>query len=206
MRIVTAIFLAAVGAASAPGADTLDAFGYNWTVPNRAEWAVEGSGAGQVLKMLVPHPDTKQLPRRPVHYALADTTPFEDVTIEVEVKPQEKGHLIIVYAWKDADHFNYAHLSPDSAAKQPVHNGVFHVYGGDRVRISNTEGPGALPVAEWTPVRLTYSARTHLCEVTVKGQVIPSLRGVDYSLGAGRVGLGSFFHAAEFRHLKIKGK
>jgi hypothetical protein len=52
---------------------------------------------------------------------------------------------------------------------------------------------------------LTYSAKTHLCEVTVGGQKFASLRGVDLSLAAGRVGLGSFFNSAEFRGLRIQG-
>jgi len=184
----------------------IEAFGYKWTVPAPADWAVEGTGAAQLLRMLVTHPDTKQLPRRPVHYALAQTPPFEEVIIEADVKRGAGGSVIIVYAWKDENHFDYVHLSPDAGSKQPVHNGIFHVYGGDRVRISNTEGPGSLPAEDWTPVRFTYSAGTHLAELTVSGQKMGSLRAVDLSLGAGRVGVGSFFHASEFRNLKIQGK
>jgi hypothetical protein len=202
MRILALLLLAATAFA----ADTIEAFGYKWTVPAKADWAVEGSGASQVLKMLVQHPDKKELPRRPVHFAVAETAPFAEVTIDVEVRRGDPGSVMIAYAWQDANHFNYAHLSPDAGAKQPVHNGIFHVYGGDRVRISNTEGPGTLPGTEWTPVHFTYSAKTHLCEVTVAGKLIGSMRGVDLSLGAGRIGLGSFFNASEFRNLKIKGK
>lgn len=202
MRIL--VWLLAAGTAFA--ADTVEAFGYKWSVPAMADWAVEGSGSGQVLKMLVTHPDKKELPRRPVHFALAETASFEEVTIDAEVKRGDPGSAMIVYAWRDANHFNYAHLSPDAPSKQPVHSGIFHVYGGDRVRISDTEGPGTLPTDGWTPVRLTYSAKTHVCEVSIGGQKMSSLRGVDLSLGAGRVGLGSFFHASSFRNVKIKGK
>jgi len=202
MRIAPLLLLAAPAFAGGG----IEAFGYRWTVPNPADWGVEGGAAGQVFRMLVTHPDTRQLPRRPVHYALADTPPFEEVAIEAEVKRGPGGSVILVYAWQDENHFDYAHLSPDAASRQPVHNGIFHVYGGDRVRISNTEGPGALPTEDWTPVRFVYSARSHLCEVTVAGRKIGSLRGVDLSLGAGRVGVGSFFHASEFRKLKIEGK
>jgi hypothetical protein len=187
-------------------ADTIEAFGYKWTVPAAADWAVAGTGADQVLRMTALHPDTHQLPRRPAHYAVAQTAPFTEVAIDVEVKRlQERGALIVVYAWQDENHFNYAHFSPDAPSKQPVHSGIFHVYGGDRVRISNTEGPGTLPTGEWTPVHLTYSAKTHRCEVAIGGQPFASLVGVDLSLGAGRIGLGSFFNSAEFRNLKIHG-
>jgi hypothetical protein len=195
-----ALFFAAL--ATALAGDTISALGYQWTVPAKADW----SGAADVLRMLTPHPVTRQLPRRPAHYALAETPSLEEVTVDVEVKRIEKGSLILVYAWRGPNHFNYAHLSPDAPSKQPVHSGVFHVYGGDRVRISSTDGPPTLLTNEWTPVRLVYSAKTHLVEVTVNGEKLPSLRAVDYSLGAGRVGLGSFFNQAEFRNLKIKGK
>jgi hypothetical protein len=35
---------------------------------------------------------------------------------------------------------------------------------------------------------------------------MPSMRGADLSLTRGKVGLGSFFHMAEFRKVKISGK
>jgi hypothetical protein len=205
MRLALPLLLASL-AGSAWAADTIDAFGYKWLVPNATEWAVEGAGSGQILKMLVPHPDRQEAPRRPVHYAVAQTAPLADVTIDVEVKAEGPSNLILVYAWQDAAHFDYAHLSPDPPSKAPVHTGIFHVYGGDRVRISNTEGPAALTVPEWIPVHLTYSAATHMCEVTVSGHALPSLRGVDLSLGAGRVGLGSFFHAVQFRNFRMTAK
>ena len=73
---------------------------------------------------------------------------------------------IIVYAWKDPLHFDYVHLSTDAAQEQPVHNGVFHVYGGDRVRISTDEGPrsladalGGLPSGLFTTPRKDSSRR-----------------------------------------------
>jgi hypothetical protein len=188
-------------------ADTVEAFGYKWKVPAAADWAVEGSGAAQVLRMTVQHPDTRQLPRRPAYYALAQTAPMTEVTLDVEVRRlQERGALILIYAWKDENHFNYAHFSPDAPSKQPVHSGIFHVYGGDRVRISGTEGPGTLPDMEWTPVHLTYSAKTHRCEVTVGGRPFTSLQAVDLSLDGGLIGVGSFFNSAEFRKLQVHGK
>lgn len=198
---IAALFLTAVAMAAA--ADTVEAFGYRWTVPVGSEWVVEGSGREQILKMLVARPALQ--PRRPSQYALADTPPLGEVTIEAEVK-RDRNSLIIVYAWRDENHFNYAHLSEDTAVKQPVHNGIFHVYGGDRVRISNTEGPASFDNHEWIPVKLVYSARTGLAYVEVNGKALPSLRGVDLSLGAGRVGIGSFFETAQFRNVRITGK
>jgi hypothetical protein len=125
--------------------------------------------------------------------------------MEVEVKREQKS-LILVYNWQKEGYFDYVHLSVDAPTKVAVHNGVFHCFGGDRVRISPTEGPASLPTEDWTPVRLTYSAKTGEVRVWANGQTTPALRGVDLSLGAGRVGLGSFFETAQFRNLKIKGK
>lgn len=194
--------LALAGAAAPQQTGAIEAFGYRWSVPIQSEWAVDGTGKDQVLRMLVARPSTQ--PRRPAQFALAETAPFDEVTIEAEVK-RDRSSLIIVYAWRDSEHFNYAHLSVDAPTKQPVHNGIFHVYGGDRVRISREEGPGALPDADWTPVKLTYSAKTGEVRVEVAGKLLSSLRAVDLSLGAGRVGLGSFFETAQFRNVRIRG-
>lgn len=192
-----AAFLISVSAS----AESIEAFGQRWSVPSAYEWLVEGSGPGQAVRMLVARPSVQ--PRRPSQYALAETAAFGEVTVEAEVK-RDGGSLILVYAWRDENHFNYAHLSADAAAKQPVHNGIFHVYGGDRVRISNQDGPAALPTTEWTPVKLSYSARTGEVWVEVAGNRLPSLQAIDLSLGVGRVGLGSFFETAQFRNIRIR--
>jgi hypothetical protein len=177
--------------------ETLDAFGHRWSVPFAADWSVEKQAGVDILRLKVPRPQTQ--PRRPIQFAIASDTPdFQTVALEAEVR-REKTSLILVYAYKDEAHFNYAHLSVDAASKQPVHNGIFHVYGGERVRISGTQGPGALPSdAEWYGVRLVYNSSTGLAEVFVNGDANPSLRAVDLSLGSGKVGLGSFFETGFF--------
>lgn len=145
------------------------------------------------------------VPRRPQTFALARTKPFKKVTIDLEVKRAGKS-LIIVYAYQDESHFNYAHLSVDTAKQQPVHNGMFHVYGNERVRISSTEGPGSLPTEEWTKVRFTHDGATGKAWVEVEGKKFPSLVAYDLSLTEGRVGLGSFNEMASFRNVRIKGE
>ena len=134
------------------------------------------------------------------------------VTLEAEVKKEpaalrnRKNSLIFIYAYRDPDHFNYAHLSDDTGAATDVHNGIFHVYGGDRVRISSTVGAATLTEERWYKVRLVYDGRSGSVEVFVNGQTSPSLRAVDMSLGAGKVGLGSFFDTGQFRNVKIDGQ
>jgi hypothetical protein len=180
-------------------AETIDAFGLKWDVPLSKDWSLESG----ILRMLVARPSEK--PRRPTQFALAQTKPFSKVTVEADVK-RDKSSLILVYAWRGPDHFNYVHLSTDTALKANYHNGVFHVFGGDRVRISSTEGPAALGPIEWTHVKLVYDAKTGEAIAWVNGVTSPSLRGIDLSLSAGRVGIGSFFETAQFRNVKIAGE
>lgn len=183
----------------------LRCFGQTWLVPAAADWKAETTPDGEELHLNVPRPQEAN-PRAPVQYALLQSQPAGCFTLEVEVRSDvESSSLIIVYAWKDPLHFDYVHLSTDAASKQPVHNGVFHVYGGDRVRISNDEGPAALaPSTKWTKVRLVYDASTHLVETWIDERLNPSLRGVDLSLGAGAIGLGSFFNTGSFRRFSLK--
>ena len=203
MRRRTLISLPLIAASRALAADRLQAFGLQWSVPLLADWSVANVEGVETLSLLVARPQQKD-PRRPFQYALAETEPLGRFTLDLEVKPGKAGDsLIIVYSWKDSEHFDYVHLSPDAGRRQPVHNGIFHVYGGDRSRISVEDGPGTLPDGEWRKVRVAFDASTGIVEATVDGKSNPSLRGADLSLGAGRIGLGSFFHTAAFRNFKL---
>jgi hypothetical protein len=198
MRLFGLLAVAAIALA----ADSLKVFDINWSVPIGADWSVEQDDT-PVLRMLVERPQTQ--PRRPSQFALAETPLWKQVTLEAEVK-RLGGSLILVYAYQDPAHFNYAHLSVDTAKKQPVHNGIFHVYGGDRVRISSDTGPASLPSEdEWYKVRLDYDASKGEVTVLVNGERNPSLHAIDLSLGTGKVGIGSFFEKALFRNVRISG-
>jgi len=114
---------------------------------------------------------------------------------------------MIVFAYADPAHFDYAHLSTDTASVQPVHNGIFHVYGGERVRISAEQGPAAFAASErWYHVRLLHDSVTGTVQVAVDGRAVPALRAVDLSLGSGKVGFGSFDEAGAFRNIRISVK
>ena len=183
----------------------IDCFGRHWRGQEAAEWKSEPAAGGEVLRLSVARPQEAN-PRAPVQYALLEHEPAGCFTLDVEVQgAAASASLIVVYAWKDPLHFNYVHLSTDSAREQPVHNGVFHVYGGDRVRISNDEGPRSLADAlKWTPVRIVYDASRGLVETSIDGRKNPSLRAADFSLGAGRIGLGSFFNTGSFRKFELR--
>ena len=188
--------------ASAYG-QTIEAFGHKWSVPVAADWELADTGGSPVLSLKVPRP--QEQPRRPKQFALAETPKWQTVTLSFEAKSSD-GHIIVVYAYRDESHFNYAHLSVDEAPKQPNHNGIFHVYGGDRVRISPEIGPAAFRAKDqWVQVQLTHDAATGIVGVSIDGKTSRAFEAVDLSLAAGRIGLGSFFNTAQFRNVKIAG-
>lgn len=196
-----AALLIAVLATALIGGDSLSVFGHRWTVEKPSDWAVEDG----VLKLVVSSEPLPGQPRRPTHFALAETPAFRRVTVEAEIQKNGRS-LIIVYAWQDKDHYNYAHISSDMAVQSNMHNGMFHIFGGERVRISSLDGPGSLPGPAWTPIKLVFDGESGRCFVEVNGKRNPSLDAVDLSLRYGRIGLGSFDETGEFRNVKIKGE
>jgi len=198
-RILGLLLAAAV---CLPAADTLTVFGLKWTVPYSADWQIQNDSGTTVLHMAQgrePLPG----PRRPFQFAIADTPDFSNVTVQLDAKPLKRS-LMIVYAYRDASHFDYVHFSTDTATKQPVHNGVFHVFGGERVRISSTEGPASFEATDrWYHIEVRWNGTTGRVEASVDGK--PVLTAVDLSLNSGKVGIGSFNETADFKSVKIDG-
>ena len=204
MTRTPAVVLLLAAATVLGAADTLEVFGRKWDVPVAADWKVEEDAGAQALR-LAQNRGPLPGPRRPIQFALAETAPFRQVTVEADVMPLAKS-LMIVFAYQDEAHFNYAHLSTDTAKQESHHNGVFHVYGGERVRISNEDGPAAFAeTKKWYHVKLVHDGTTGRVSVSVNGQPVPALEGVDLSLRSGRVGLGSFDEWAVFKNVRISG-
>jgi hypothetical protein len=186
-------------------ADKLAVFGREWTVPVASDWKIDHVDGAEVLR-LVEHRGPLPGPRRPIQFALADFADYGRLTLEADVKPLG-GSLLIVFAYRDEAHFDYAHLSVDPASKEPVHNGIFHVYGGERVRISSERSPAAFSSSgRWYHVRLMHDAVNGTVGMTVDGAAVPALDAVDRSLGPGRAGFGSFDETGEFKNVKITEK
>ncbi len=181
--------------------EPLHVFGRDWTVEHPSDWAVENN----VLQLLVKAEPPAGQPRRPTKIALLNSNPYRKVTVQADIKRNGRS-VIIVYGWQDSSHYNYAHLSSDAAATQNFHNGMFHIFGGERVRISPLDGPPSFDTADWTPVKLVFDGETGRCYVEVNGKRNPSLEAVDLSLRWGRVGLGSFDETGDFRNVKITGE
>ena len=201
MKLLAVLAAAAI---TAGAADTLEIFGRQWSVPSASDWKVDQEDGAPVLRLVTARGPVPG-PRRPIQFAIADTPEFDRVTVEADVKPGGRS-LMIVFAYRDAAHFDYAHLSTDRGTQQTYHNGIFHVYGGERVRISSERGPASFSdPGKWVHVVLTHDARTGIVRVTVDGTAIPALDAVDRSLGAGKVGLGSFDETGAFKNVKITG-
>jgi hypothetical protein len=188
-------------AGQGPAPESIEAFGRTWMIQSAAHW----SSAAGILRLLTPGVPPDVYPRRPTRIALLDSRPFQKATVEAEVKRNQRS-LIVVYAWQDETHYNYAHISSDAASDAKVHNGMFHVFGGERVRISPVDGPASLPTSDWTPVRLVFDGDSGLCYVEVNGKRNPSLEAVDLSLRWGRIGLGSFDETGDFRNVRVTGQ
>ena len=191
-----------LAASSISAAGTLSIFDRQWTVPVDADWQIDREDGAAVLHLAKAR-DSLPGPRRPIQFALTEVPHYSRLTVEADVKPLGKS-LIIVFAYQDSAHFNYAHLSIDGGKLVPVHNGIFHVYGGERVRISELDGPPAFPQNNhWYHATLTHDAITGAVAVAVDGKPVATLRAMDVSLGPGKVGLGSFDETAEFKNVKI---
>ena len=177
IRLCTTILILTL---TAFAADTLEIFGHKWSIPVASDWTIGQEDGVPTLSLLNPRGPLPG-PRRPIQFALADTPDFSRVTVEADVKPLKRS-LLIVFAYRDNAHFDYAHLSIDTGRKQPVHNGVFHVFGGERVRISTQDGPAAFPATgQWYHVQLAYNATDGMVTVTVDRRAVPALHAVDLS-------------------------
>jgi len=199
MKLLALLVLAASWTSAA---DTLEIFGRTWSVPVASDWKVSTDVGAPVLQ-LVEHRGPLPGPRRPIQFALTDVPEYSRLTLEADVRPLGAS-LLIAFGYRDAAHYDYAHLSVDTGAKQPVHNGIFHVYGGERVRISSERGPAAFSATgRWHHVKLTHDATTGAVDVIVDGNDVPALHAVDLSLGWGKVGPGSFDETGEFKNVTI---
>lgn len=178
--------------------ETIRAYGYDWSVTYAKDWDV----STDVMRLLVARPQERN-PRRPTQFALAQSSPFSKVSVECDIRPAGNS-MIVVYAWQSPSKFNYAHLSTDAAKSVEVHNGIFHVFGGDRVRISPLDGPPSFTKADWHSVKLDFDGESGRVDVRVDGKTNPSLSAIDWSLRSGRAGLGSFFEKGDFRSVVIR--
>lgn len=139
--------------------------------------------------------------RSPLSIALLGRR-FGDGSIDVEMQSTcaEYAHrdLIVVFAWRDADHFAYAHLASHGDAN--AHH-IMLVDGADRRPVTTSRTEGVSWGDGWHHVRLVRRG-SHV-EVFFDGGAAPVLAG-EVPPDAGRIGLGSFDDTGRFADLAVR--
>lgn len=137
--------------------------------------------------------------RSPRALAILRDVEFEDfdLTVEALSTEQEYGHrdLVIVFAYRDAAHYAYAHLA--TKADQNAHH-VMLVDGAPRRPVSIERTEGVDWGDEWHELRLTR--RGEMVRVFFDNQCVIV---ATVPPGPGRVGLGSFDDTGIFRSLTV---
>jgi len=80
MRVLAGLLLAA---SLLFAANTLEVFGYKWSVRNPSDWKVDKEGGAQVLHLVTPR-EPLPGPRRPIQFAIAETKNYGDVMVEAD--------------------------------------------------------------------------------------------------------------------------
>lgn len=153
-------------------------------------------------------PSTYKPPHRsPLAIALLKTPVFTDVTVTAELQQtgREYGHrdLCLFFGFASKDRFYYTHLAttPDANA----HN-VFLVDGAARRNLLPPQESGVVWGTDVRhQVRLERRAATGLIRVFFDDMDKPILEVVDRTIGAGRVGFGSFDDTGRFSNIVVEG-
>ncbi len=180
-----------------PLASSAEASAWQFTDANAFRWATEdGRGCLElfgVSKYEPPH-------RSPLAMAILREPEFGDFTFRVQCKQtgREYPHrdLVVVFAYRDATHFAYAHLASlgDANAHQ-----VMLVDGADRRPVTTQRTAGVAWGEGWhdievlrvgTRVEVLFDGAGPVLQATV-----PDWRG--------RVGVGSFDDTGRFRGLQV---
>jgi len=138
--------------------------------------------------------------RSPLAMALLREPEFGDFVLQVQARQTTKEYahrdLVIVFAYRDAAHFAYAHLA--SVGDANAHH-VMLVDGADRRPGSTSRTTGVTWGDGWHELELRRQGTR--VEVFFDGGG-PVLVG-DVPAGPGRIGIGSFDDTGRFRRLRV---
>ncbi|MFB9834398.1 PQQ-dependent sugar dehydrogenase [Actinoallomurus acaciae] len=183
----------------------------NWAPVTPSKWRFDGN------QVILAEPGTERPgPRRPYEYAVLTKGPkFGTERIDADVRidtPTDVTNrdVIIVFGFQSDTQFYYAHLSQDNSIYP--HNGIFLVDNADRQRLEDQWDPvrsrGAPPSIsdlKWHHVTVIRHLDTGEIAVYLDHAKDPRMTAVDTTLGAGRVGFGSFDNTGRVRDLKVTG-
>jgi hypothetical protein len=172
----------------------------DWQFPHPEDWVILEAGGDHYLHMV--RSREPGVPRRPLQFALLKGVKAGNFSFETRVR-REGRSMIVVFDYVDTLHFYYAHLSGDRGTAQPVHNGIFIVNGGERVRLAGTEAPPALPDHDWHMIRIERSNTGGTIDVYSDVQGSPIFSVVDRTLTCGQIGIGSFDETGDFENVSL---
>jgi hypothetical protein len=172
-----------------------------WKFPFPEDWQILAEGPNHYLHMLRSRPPG--VPRRPLQFALLKGPRVGSFELSTRLRREQRS-LIVVFNYVDTLHFYYAHLSVDTGAKQPVHNGLFIVNGEPRKRIAGVEAEPALPETNWHTARIIRDTTSGSIEVFMDGAKQPLFSVRDDTFTCGRVGIGSFDETGDFDDFELK--
>ena len=172
-----------------------------WFLPHPEDWEILAENGDHYLHMK--RKGEPGVPRRPLQFALLKNVNTGSFDLRARVR-REGRSMIVVFNYVDTLHFYYAHLSEDTGAKQPVHNGIFLVNNAERVRIAGIDAPPALPDNAWHQIRVKRDTTSGRIEVWSEVSSQPLLTVLDRTFSCGQIGLGSFDETGDFDDVQLK--
>lgn len=185
------LLLALVAACSTAGRGP----GERWELTDPAAWRV-GADELELHGVSAYEPPY----RSPLSLAVLRDATFDDFDFEVEARStcREYGHrdLVIVFAYRDAAHYAYAHFA--TAADANAHH------------VMLVDGAPRRPVTVERTTGVVWGDQWHLLEVRRRGESVEvffdreRVMTAVVPVGRGRVGVGSFDDTGVFRALAVR--
>jgi hypothetical protein len=172
-----------------------------WQMPFPEDWVILGDAGNHYLHMK--RARDPLVPRRPVQFALIKGVQVGSFDFRARAR-REGRSMIVVFNYVDSLHFYYTHVSMDTGAQQPVHNGIFLVNNAPRVRIAGLDAPAALPDKSWHGIRVLRDAASGQIMVWSDVQSAPLFTVTDRSFTCGQIGIGSFDETGDFDDVQLR--
>lgn len=173
-----------------------EAIHWEFTDPAAFRWTTDGAGCLELFASANYRPPH----RSPLALALLRGPELGDATLRVQARQtgREYPHrdLVLVFGYRDAAHFAYAHLA--SVADANAHH-VMLVDGADRRPVTIQRTGGVVWGDGWRELELQRTGER--VEVRFDGQLVLSATTPAWR---GRIGLGSFDDTGRFRALRIE--
>jgi hypothetical protein len=177
-----------------------------WTFTDANAWRIAKVGKVAESRVLEQFRASKYEPRvrSPFNIGLNDKNDLGDFVMDVDVRSTTRDYphrdLCLVFGYRDPSHFYYVHLG--KAADEHA-NSIFLVDDKPRVSIAATRTKGTPWTDGWHHVRVIRKLANGLIEVYFDDMKTAAMTARDKTLGAGKIGLGSFDDTGMFDALRV---